>query len=294
MSAVDPVTTEESSVTRMLDIFDVRPDGPHRFTGGSDGGSRKVVDGTQLLAQALVAVAKTLPDKSIRSAHAVFFRAVDADRPVEFGVEVTHQGRTIACAQVTVGQGERRCASVTVLADVPTPDVIRHHAPGPEVAGPDAAVSATATMPMTGRELRIVDVADVNDPDEVGPPQLHAWLHYDPIPARDDLAKALLAHFTGHLSVSTTMRPHPGVGTSQAHHSISTAVMTVTVAFHEPVAWSGWLLYSHDSIQVGAGMSAVRGLVHTEDGRLVASFTQEALIRPLGERLSAIPAAARL
>ena len=67
---------------------------------------------------------------------------------------------------------------------------------------------------MAGRELRLVDVVDVNSPDEVGPPELYAWLHYDPIPARDDLAKALIAYFTGHLGISTTMRAHEGIGTS--------------------------------------------------------------------------------
>ena len=42
---------------------------------------------------------------------------------------------------------------------------------------------------MIGRQLRLVDVVDVNSPDEVGPPELFAWLHYDPIPARADLAQ---------------------------------------------------------------------------------------------------------
>ncbi len=67
---------------------------------------------------------------------------------------------------------------------------------------------------MAGRQLRLVDVVDVNSPDEVGPPELYAWLHYDPIPERDDLAKALIAYFTGHLGISTTMRAHEGIGTS--------------------------------------------------------------------------------
>lgn len=57
--------------------------------------------------------------------------------------------------------------------------------------------------------------------------------------------------------------------------------MTVTVSFHEPVRWDGWILYSHESTQVGSGMSYVRGTVHTEDGALLASFTQDGLIRPL-------------
>ncbi len=63
-------------------------------------------------------------------------------------------------------------------------------------------------MPMGGRQVKLVDVIDINSPDEVGPPEVYAWLHYDPIPSRDDLAKALVAYFTGHLGISTTMRAH--------------------------------------------------------------------------------------
>ena len=170
-------------------------------------------------------------------------------------------------------------------------DVIRHHLPRPDVAPP--ADAHHSPMPMIGRELRLVDVVDVNSPDEVGPPELYAWLHYDPIPSRDDLAKALLAYFTGHLGISTTMRAHPGIGTAQAHLTVSTAPMSISVAFHEPVRWDGWLLYTHESTQVGAGMSYVRGTVHSEEGELLVSFAQEALIRPLRTSDTAIDSRAR-
>jgi acyl-CoA thioesterase II len=293
------VTTESEqthwSVTGLLELFDVRPEGTDHFSGdtgiaGED--ERQVVEGTQVLAQAIVAVAKRFPDKSIRSAHAVFSRAVMAGPEVEFDVDVVHEGRSTATAVVAVQQNGRRCMSITVLADVPSGDVIRHQLPRPDVAAPaDANISP---MPMAGRELRLVDVVDVNSPDEVGPPELYAWLHYDPIPTRDDLAKALIAYFTGHLGISTTMRAHEGIGTSQSHLTVSTAPLTVTVSFHEPVSWTGWLLYSHESTQVGAGMSYVRGAVHTEEGELIASFAQEALIRPLRNTDTAIKTQARL
>jgi acyl-CoA thioesterase-2 len=276
----------------MLDVFDVQPAGPDRFVGTSDGDVRQVVDGTQLLAQAIVAAAKRFPTKSIRSAHAVFTRAAGVAEPVEFDVDVVHEGRSVATATVAVSQRGRRCAVVTILADTPSADIISHHAARPDVAGPAAATPSE--MPMIGRELRLVDIADVNSPDEMGPPELYAWLHYDPIPDRDDLAKALIAHFTGHLSISTTMRAHPGIGTSQAHLTVSTAVMTVSVSFHEPVSWDGWILYSHESTQVGSGMSYVRGYVHTEAGELIASFTQEGLIRPLRPEDSLIQDPSRL
>jgi acyl-CoA thioesterase II len=293
------VTTESEqthwSVAGLLELFDAQPDGPDRFTaetGIAGADERQVVEGTQVLAQVIVAVAKRFPDKSVRSTHAVFSRAVMVGPPVEFDIDVVHEGRSTATAVVFVKQNGRRCITVTALADVPSGDVIRHHLPRPEVAAP--ADANDAAMPMAGRQLRLVDVVDVNSPDEVGPPELYAWLHYDPIPTRDDLAKALIAYFTGHLGISTTMRAHEGIGTSQSHLTVSTAPMTVTVSFHEPVSWSGWLLYTHESTQVGAGMSYVRGAVHTEEGELIASFAQDALIRPLRNTDTAIKTEARL
>lgn len=270
------------TVEMLLDLFDAEPVADNRYTAqtgiaGED--ERQVVEGTQILAAAIVAVAKRFPEKSVRSAHAVFARAVMVGPPVDLEIDVVAEGRSTATAVVSASQNGKRCITVTVFTDVPSGDVIRHHVPRPQVAGPGEANESS--MPMVGRQVRLVDVVDVNSPDEVGPPELYAWLHYDPIPARDDLAKALIAYFTGHLGISTTMRAHEGIGTAQAHLTVSTAPMTVTVSFHEPVSWDGWLLYSHESTQVGAGMSYVRGTVHTEAGELLASFSQDALIRPL-------------
>ena len=293
------MTTESAhalwTVGELLDLFDVELDGDGGVTaqtGRAGEDDRQVVEGTQVLAQAIVAVAKRLPEKSIRSVHAVFSRAVFVGAPVELSLDVVHEGRSVATTVVSATQNGKRCITMTVLADVPSEDVITHHLPRPAVVAPAGA--NVASMPMVGRELRLVDVVDVNSPDEVGPPELYAWLHYDPIPARDDLAKALIAFFTGHLGISTTMRAHEGIGTAQAHLTVSTAPMTVTVSFHEPVRWDGWLLYTHESTQVGAGMSYVRGTVHTEKGELIASFTQEGLIRPLRTTDTSIKAQSRL
>ena len=284
------------TVQDLLDLFDAQPTGPDTYTvetGLAGVDERQVVEGTQILAASIVAAAKRFPEKSIRSAYSVFARAVLVGAgPVELGIDVISEGRSTATAVVTATQNGKRVITTTILADVPTADVIRHQLPQPEVAEP--AQAHESSMPMEGRQVRLVDVHDVNSPDEVGPPELFAWLHYDPIPTRDDLAKALIAYFTGHLGISTTMRAHKGIGTSQAHLTVSTAPMTVSVSFHEPVRWDGWLLYGHESTQVGAGMSYVRGAVHTEAGDLIASFTQDALIRPLRTTDTAIKEHSRL
>jgi len=283
----------ESSLARMLAIFDVRPLDAARFAGDSDGGGRRVVDGSQILAQSLVAAGKALPGRTVRSVHALFVAVADPFESLEFTVSPVRAGRSFASATVTACQGERICATATVLLDHPQPDVIRHDRwTGPPVPGP--AATYPAEMPLRGRELRVEGIEDYGDPDEVGPPIIDAWLRYDTVPERDDLRRALLSHFTGHLSISATLRAHAGIGTSQAHHSLSTAVMGIGVTFHDPVEWDGWLRYHHEGTFAGAGMCYVRGQILTEDGRLIASFTQDAMLRALSEAASAKQAAARL
>jgi acyl-CoA thioesterase len=238
-----------------------------------------VVEGSQLLGQAMVAASKGLPGRTVRSAHGLFAAACNPARDIEFTVTTVRAGRSFASAVVTIGQGDRACATATVLLDRPEADVIRHDHPDPGPAGDPESALVAAINPVPGRELRIDGVADHNDPDEVGPPVLDAWLRYGSVPDRDDLRRALLTHYTGDLSIATAMRAHAGIGTAQAHHTVSTAVMTIGVTFHDPVSWDGWIRYHHESTFAGAGMAYARGQVLTADGRIIASFTQDAMIR---------------
>ncbi|WP_324188709.1 acyl-CoA thioesterase [Nocardia flavorosea] len=287
----------ESSMARMLEIFDVRPDPvvPARYLGDSDGGTRRVVDGSQILGQSIVAATKALPGRTVRTAHALFVSAADPDGALDFTVTSIKAGRSFASATVTACQDQKVRTSCTVLLDTPQPDLVRRDEPsGPGVPGPDEALAADS-LPLPGREVRIVGCADINDPDEVGPPVVDAWLRYDEVPARDDLHRAVLAHFTGHLGISTALRPHPGLGTAQAHHTLSTAPMGIAVTFHDPVKWDGWLRYHHEATFVGAGAAYIRGQISTGNGRLIASFTQDAMIRTFDRGpVTDIPSAARL
>ena len=214
---------------------------------------RQVVEGTQVLAQAIVAVAKRFPDKSVRSVHAVFSRAVMVGAPVELDIDVVHEGRSTATAVVT---RDRRTASaritITVLADVPSDDVIRHHLPRPKVAR--AGRRERLADADDRSQLRLVDVVDVNSPDEVGPPELYAWLHYDPIPSArrpGQGAGRVLHRAPGHFDDDACARGHRH--RAGAPDRVHRADDDHGVSFHEPFGWDGWLLYTHESTQVGGG-----------------------------------------
>lgn len=265
-----------STVAGLLEVFDVDAVGPHRYVGNHDAGDRDIIDASQVLAQAIVAASASCPDKTVRRVSGTFCRPIRAELPIELDVTVVQDGRTFATVVVTGSQQAKTCGVMTVMLDIPSPDVIRHPVAAPD-SSPDEAIPYD--MPLPGRELRLVGLIDPNDPDDVGPPRIEAWLRYDDVPERSDLQRALLAHFTGHLSISTTMRAHPGIGTAMSHRTVSTGVLAIEITFHDPIVWAGWLLYDHESTAVGAGTCYVRGQIRDESGRLLASFSQDGLLR---------------
>ena len=163
-----------------LQLFDVRPGRrPAVHRGFSDGGDRGWSTGASCWPRRswprrrhspTTWCARPTPSSPGRST-----------TPVPSGSTWTSPIRAgpFAGATVTVGQGDRRCATVE-----PAP---RCGPPGrdpPCIAGsPGRAVRtmpSRSACPWSDGELRLVGVADPNDPDEVGPPVLDAWVRYRP------------------------------------------------------------------------------------------------------------------
>ncbi len=263
----------------LVEILDVRPDGELRYRSEARSDWRRpVVEGSQMLGQALVAAGRHVPDRRVASASMVFTRAADARAPYAIELDPVSEGRTFTALGVRATQGERTCAAGTVLLDVTAPDVIRHAEAAPDVPGPYQ--STPYDMGVTGRDLRIVDDAYTGDPEApVGPPELDAWVRFRPLPDDPALHAGLVAQFTGHLSIAAALRPHAGIGQAQAHVTLSTAINAITVSFHADVRADQWLLYHHRSTVAGDGMTHAECRVHDEAGALVASFTVDAMVR---------------
>lgn len=279
---------EEDATTRfphwgdaadLVDVLDVRPTGEGRYTSVARGDWRRpVAEGSQLLGQAIVAAGRHAPGRRVVSAHMVFVRPADAAEPVDLAFDEVSAGRTLTTLAVGVTQGGRRRASGTLLLDVTAPDVIRHAVAPPEVPGPDE--SEPYDMSVTGRDIRIVDGAYTDDPDApVGPPTLDAWVRFRHVPDDAVLHAALLAQFTGHLSIAAALRPHAGIGQRAAHRTLSTAINAIGLSLHREVRADRWMLYRHHSTFAGDGMTHAECRVHDEDGDLLASFTVDAMVR---------------
>jgi acyl-CoA thioesterase II len=268
------------SVHAILGSLVLEPLGEDRYRAANVDTGHHVVFGGQLLAQSMVAAARGVEAKRVKTLHTVFARGAAPDQPVEITVDRVHAGRALASSTVTISQGSRICTRSMVLLSAEEPDLIRHAEEAPALAPPDAE-SGGADGEWA---VRIVGDVDVSDPDSVGPPELDAWTRFPGCPEDPVVNQALLAFATDGLLIGTAMRPHPGVGQAQAHRTISTGVLSHTITFHEPLSASQWLLMSHRSLYAGHGRSYGRAHVFRTDGQLVASFVQDSMIRAMPER----------
>ncbi len=242
--------------------------------------TRPVVEGSQLLGQAVVAAMRSVPGRRVVSAHMVFLRAASANEPLDIELDELTSGRTFSALAARITQGDRLIASGTLLVGVPGPDVVRHSADAAGVSGPYDAVAYD--MGVTGRDLRVVDAAYTDDPAApVGAPSIDTWVRFREVPADGAVHAGLLTQFTGHMSIAAALRPHAGVGQIEAHRTISTAINAIAISFHADVHMDEWVLYRHLATVVADGMAHSECRVHDLAGALVASFTVDAMLRPL-------------
>jgi acyl-CoA thioesterase len=267
-------------VAAPLEALDLHRTGEHSFAARSVAlGADRPVFGGQLLGQVIMAAAAVHPDKHVRTAQVMFPRTGDTGRPLIVTVDPLHLGRTMATVGVAVTQGARHVCRATVLLDSDEADVMRHALPAPETGGPGAGVPAPG-LAEPGSELRLAGGVDLASTAADGPPELLAWVRWPTAPAGDRARNhALAAWYTDSLIIGAAMRPHEGIGMGMAHESLSTGVVTHTLTLHEAFEASGWHLVSNESSYAGGGRVHGTGRIHTADGRLVASFVQDAFVR---------------
>jgi acyl-CoA thioesterase II len=275
----------------LLALMDVRPIGENRFTAptypdppygtfferAKELTARNVIEGGQLLGGVIAAASKAVPDKRVTSAYAIFTKAASFDEPLDIDVGVVRNGRTVAAVDVKVNQANSLRCSGMVMLDAGAEDFMRSAAPMPDVPGPYE--SPNLDMSVLGRDLREVEGSYRLESNNVGPPEVRVWARFLNSPAEQYQHQALLAQATTHWTIAAAMRPHEGVTEADAHRTVSTGPLSVSLAFHDEVDVTEWMLYSNPAIYAGHGSAQGEGRVYGQDGRLLASYSVQAMIR---------------
>jgi acyl-CoA thioesterase len=271
------------TVTDLVGQMDVTPDADGAYNGLIKfDEARPVVEGSQLLGQAITAAMRRTDNRRVVSAHMAFTRVVNAAAPYPITLREISNGRTMSAYEAEVTQNGKVGAIGTLLLDVTAPDFLRHGPDAPKVGSP--ADASELDFGVAGREVRVVDAAYTNDSAApIGPPVIDAWVRLDGVPDDPAIHAGLLAQFTGHMSIAAAMRPHAGIGQDQAHRTISTGVNAIHLSLHATPRVDEWLLYHQHATFAGDGMTHSDCQVFTETGALVASFSVESMVRAFAD-----------
>jgi acyl-CoA thioesterase II len=235
-------------------------------------GSGRVLYGGQILAQMLMA-ADPGPERSVESIHVVFARAGTYAESTDYDVEQMSAGRTFTSWTVTCRQGERLLARGLVLCSAAETDFIRYPVEAARVgSAPERGEPDGRVFPGS--------ISATDDGSDDDPGQERIWIRHTERLDSPLANQAVLAWATDGFLISAALGPHPALDESQAHLTLSTGVMSHTVNFHRPVDVSSWLLLVNQSVYAGGGRAFGTSQVFTGGGELVASYSQDAMIRP--------------
>jgi acyl-CoA thioesterase-2 len=261
------------------------------FRGDSrDIGSPQVFGG-QVLGQALSAAQNTVDGRVAHSLHAYFLRRGDVNSPIIYEVDRARDGGSFSNRRVVAIQHGRPILNLAASFQDPEEGLI-HHAQMPDVPGPeglkdltDVAKDMLQYIPSVMRrfmtdkrpfEFRHVEPMNFETPEKL-PPRKHVWIRaVDTLPDNPVLHQNLLTYVSDYELLGTAMLPH---GLSFTRGSVIMASLDHALWFHGEVKMDEWLLYAMDSPNSSGARGLTRGQLFTQDGRLVASTSQEGLMR---------------
>lgn len=261
------------------------------FRGDSrDIGSPQVFGG-QVVGQALSAAQHTVEGRVAHSLHAYFLRRGDVNAPIIYDVDPARDGGSFSNRRVVAIQHGRPI--LNLAASFQTPEQgLEHQGDMPEAPPPEGlkdltevAADVLENVPMKLRrfmtdkrpfEFRPVDPVSL-DAREKLPPRKHVWIRaVDRLPDDRALHQNLLAYVSDFELLATSTLPH---GLSMTRGGVIMASLDHALWFHRDFRIDEWLLYSMDSPNASGARGFARGQLFTRDGSLVASTSQEGLVR---------------
>ncbi len=279
------------TAAELVALFDLAPVREDCFIGLSPHNGWKRVYGGQVLAQALVAAERTVTGREPHSLHAYFLLGGDPREPILYEVERLRDGRSFTTRRVVARQKGAAIFVMTASFHAQEPG-LDHAAPAPPAPPPAACADAhrAAEMLEGPARFRMKGMLDTTWPIEFRPTDLgryepdakpetrqSVWTRIgERLPDDPALHRAALLYLSDMTLLDAALRPH---GLTIFDHRIQVASLDHALWFHRPARADDWLLYVQDTPNAASATGLVRGLLYAQDGRLVASVTQEGLMR---------------
>ena len=275
-----------AEVSELVSILELEPIELDLFRGQTPAGAGSRIYGGQVVAQAMAAAYRTIDDGRLcHSMHGYFMRPGDPKVPILFQVERVRDGGTFAVRRVVALQHGKQIFNLAASFQIPE-EGFEHQFDMPAAPDPDTLLNeeqlrAKAGLDPASRRIWPVEVRPV-DPSPHGVAQARepsdmCWFRAR-VSLGDDvvLNQCALAYGTDMTLLDVSLRPH---AVDWDSGRLQVASLDHALWFHKASDFSQWHLYVQDSPSASGGRGFNRGSIFGPDGALVASATQEALIR---------------
>ena len=260
----------------LVELLDLEVIEHNLFRGHHPAARRKRLYGGQIIAQSLIAAARTLdPAHLPHSLHAYFLRPGDWRVPALFEVDRIRDGKSFTTRRVKVIQAGEAIFNMDASFHRTEPGLEHQHKELADLTPPadSKIIDALKERPfISWREDHRAKLAQVPQT-----PEQHLWFKANgKAPADPLLNMALLAYQSDEALLSTARLPHRG---NYDDDKMQIASLDHSIWFHHPVDVNDWLLYAVDSPSTSHARGYTRGEIYTTDGKLIASCMQEGLMR---------------
>jgi acyl-CoA thioesterase-2 len=259
-------------------VFDLVPHGADTYVGTGPRYPWGGLYGGQIVAQAQRAASATIDDdKVVHSLRAYFIRRGDHTEPVRYEVDRIRNGRSFATRRVVARQAVG--AILNLEASYQRVEVSASVRPTTMPAMPvPNELEESSWSPDFGR--RFVPEA-ATPPPAIGTGRVAAWMRVTaPLDGEDLLHRCWLAYLSDDLPCDAVIRAHPERAAIDAAEERFIASLDHSVWFHASPRVDDWHLYDVACLAYAGGRGLTLGHVFGADGAHVATFAQEALIRP--------------
>ncbi len=278
------------SVGELIELLDLEQGAENVFLGRDAVSARQRVFGGQVLAQALTAAYRTVPE--VRVAHslgAYFLRAGVAGTPIRYTVERTRDGGSFSSRRIVADQADRViftmvCSFHELEPGLDHADLTPAGVPAPEDCPPLSAVLGARSrraVEAWQQEWGVLETRFASDTSALSAAghsdaAMKLWVRAEsPIPDDPQLHQAFLAYASDLTLLAVSTVPHP---VDFAGPGMQVASIDHSMWFHRPSRADEWLLYDQVSPSASSGLGFSFGRLFS-GGRLAASCAQEGLIR---------------
>lgn len=289
---MDACTAVENVLDELLSLLKLEKIEENIFRGNSQDLGFGNVFGGQVLGQALSAASQTVPpERSAHSLHAYFLRHGDPAKPIIYEVDCIRDGKSFTTRRVVAIQKGRAIFSMSASFQVDE-EGFEHQLEKPDIPGPEGILSELEMarkvedkIPLSIRKqilcVKPIEIRPVNPVNPFAPkkmkPMRYVWFKtISKMPDDLSIHKYMLAYASDFGLVSTSMYPH---GHTFWDPDMQVASLDHAMWFHRDFRMDDWLLYVIESPSASKARGLNHGHIFTRDGRLIASTSQEGLIR---------------